>query len=129
MRLASHNKNLARFNKEHAAEAPTAEQQAAIKLECEKVLFQITEQEEQCLQTIHCRYCIIKGLPISIGDVNRLVVNMPGKPSYYEYWYKINTTEQAFLMSREIISVNGKHTLFVLFNRELARGDENAADK
>lgn len=108
---------------------PTDEQKAAIKLAAEKLADQIRDQEENCLKTIHTRYCIVKGLLIAgFEDISRLTP--PGfKPSYYEYWYMFGTPMQAFLMSREIIIKDGNYILQILFNKELARGDENAADK
>lgn len=108
---------------------PTEEQTQEMKLAAEKILFQITEQEEQCLKTIHSRYCLVKQVPIHLDDVSRYTAPVDGHPTYYEYWYKINTSAQAFLMSREIIIKNGEYILQVLFNRELARDGENAADK
>lgn len=88
------------------------------------ILAQITAKEEDCLKTIHSRYCLVKMLPISIGDVSRFQPDKVKAPNYWEYWYKWDTPDQAFLMSRLVEFKDGLPTLIIAFNKELAREGE-----
>lgn len=119
------NKKLLRFTKEHANLAPTAEQQAKAK----KLAEDLIKQETEALQTIFARFCLIKKYPINyehIGRVKETPYTKSFNPTYYEYWYRINTTAEAFLMSREIVKdENGDIHLRILFSKELARPGEN----
>lgn len=92
--------------------------------EVKLILAQITAKEEECLKTIHSRFCLVKMLPIDIMDVARYVPDKDNQPNYWEYWYKWNKDDQAFLMSRLVELKDGVPTLTIAFNRELAREGE-----
>ncbi len=46
------------------------------------------------------------------------------RPNYVEYYYKQDTPDEYFLMSRELINDNGNVKLNVNFNPELAFNNE-----
>lgn len=90
-----------------------------------ELLAQINDKEEECLKTIHARFCIPRAIQISVGDISRYYPDKVNDPNYYEYWYKWQTPHQFFLMSRRLnISLDRGPILDIQYNKKLKRDGE-----
>lgn len=83
---------------------------------------QINKRENDCLNSIYTRFCLLKGLWVDFRHVKRK--SYPGRPNYWEYWYKIDTPKQYFLMSREFKLENNVPKLNITFSKELTKNNE-----
>lgn len=84
----------------------------------------INAKEAECLHTIHSRFCILNGISINIKDISRYHPDKRLKPNYWEYWYRWETKEEAFLMSRELSIQSGEIKLDITFSKDLIREGE-----
>jgi hypothetical protein len=88
-------------------------------------LEEIQKQEDEALNKIFLRFCLLKGKAINFDYVRRK--RYPANPNFWSYYYKPGTPEQYFLMSRELVvslGVNGvERTLRISFSPELLKED------
>lgn len=88
-------------------------------------LEEIQKQEDEALNKIFVRFCLLKGKVIDFDDVRRK--RYPANPNFWSYYYKPGTPEQFFLMSRELIvnlGTNGvERKLNISFSKELLKED------
>ena len=83
---------------------------------------QINEKENECLGTIYARFCLLKAKMMVATHVTRR--SFEGRPNYWEYWYKLNTSDEFFLMSRELVIEPDGPKLNITFSAELTKGNE-----
>ncbi len=84
---------------------------------------QINKRENDCIDKVFVRYCLLKGAPLDMGRVRRK--NYPDRPNYWEYYYLTNLGVQAFLMSPELVVTPGAdHVLNIKFNPMLLTEDQ-----
>lgn len=91
------------------------------KEDLQKAVDDINAKEAECLSTIHSRFCILNSIPILVSDISRYQPDKTLKPNYWEYWYKWETKQEAFLMSRELSIQNGEIKLDITFSKSLIR--------
>jgi hypothetical protein len=88
-------------------------------------LEEIQKQEDEALNKIFLRFCLLKGKAIDFDQVRRK--RYPANPNFWEYYYRPGTPEQFFLMSRELIVDLGNNGverhLRISFSRELLKED------
>lgn len=95
----------------------------AIDSQIKKWIADINEREEQCLKTIHARYCIPRALHHNAADVSRYYP-VDGNKNLYQYWYKFGTPQAFMLMQRELVFEDNQPKLNIVFNADLAREGE-----
>lgn len=89
----------------------------------ETTMDQIAAAERNCLTSIFTRFCLKKAKMVDFSMVSERTFE-PHRPNYVEYYYKEYTTDEYFLMSRELVNNKGEIKLNVNFNTELAFNNE-----
>ena len=88
-------------------------------------LEEIQKQEDEALNKIFLRFCLLKGKAIDFDQVRRK--RYSGNPNFWSYYYKPGTPEQFFLMSRELLVKCGdgrvERYLNIIFSGELMKED------
>ena len=88
-------------------------------------LEEIQKQEDEAVDRIFLRFCLLKGKAIDFDQVRRK--RFPANPNLWTYYYKYGTPEQYFLLTRELIVEMGdegiKRHLRIVFNPELLKED------
>lgn len=84
----------------------------------------INAKEEECLKTIHARYCIPRALQHKAEDLSRVYPDEQNK-NRYQYWFKHGKPEAFMLMERELVyDPDAGPKLNIFFNPVLAREGE-----
>lgn len=68
----------------------------------DETLARIQKQEDEAIDRIFLRFCLLKGKEINYDHVKR--VKNKSNPNLWSYYYKPGTIEEFFLLKRELIA-------------------------
>lgn len=112
------------YKKARLFDIETAVDNEQVKAVIAKWINDINAKEEECLKTIHARYCIPRALQHKAEDLSRVYPDEQNK-NRYQYWFKHGKPEAFMLMERELVyDPEAGPKLNIFFNPVLAREGE-----